>query len=270
MNIILEFAKTSNLLNDKNKLKPKGHQKIKAFMEKNEIFPFPDFSIAANIVIAIYHNGEIPKCECCKLPYTPDHSFKPYGYAKTCSTTCKFEQIRVKRKITYNAIDPITGTSIAKETAKKLSKILDYSAIGQKTKKTKRQNVNEIGQDIYHQTSIKTAITRFGRYVGVKNDTDFRKYRYQVEKYTRMQPIKILPNYEKRSHYYLSENPYHLDHKFSIAAGFELGIAPYIIGHISNLEMIPAQHNNKKGSACSISLDELFENYSKFLHEQMN
>lgn len=61
----------------------------------------------------------------------------------------------------------------------------------------------------------------------------------------------ILDNIEKRG------KDFHLDHKFSIIEGFKQNIKPEMIGHIKNLQIIPADKNIKKSRECSISLEEL-------------
>lgn len=131
----------------------------------------------------------------------------------------------------------------------------------EKMVKTKRLSKNEKGQDIYQQTAIKTAITRFGVYAGLKDKPEFRIYRYHVDRITNQQPLHLLDNYEKRAGYGKSADPYQVDHCFSAARGFLQGIPPYIIGHISNLEMLPAKYNNSKGSSCSITEEALFEGF---------
>ena len=50
---------------------------------------------------------------------------------------------------------------------------------------------------------------------------------------------------------------YHLDHKFSIADGFNNKISPSIIAHKNNLRVIPADVNLAKGPASCISISEL-------------
>lgn len=55
---------------------------------------------------------------------------------------------------------------------------------------------------------------------------------------------------------------YHLDHIFSISEGFKHNIDPKIIGHISNLRIIPAKDNLSKYSKCAVTIEELMENYS--------
>jgi hypothetical protein len=53
------------------------------------------------------------------------------------------------------------------------------------------------------------------------------------------------------------DGAYQLDHKFSIAEGFKQNIPPYIIGGIKNLEFIPWEDNRKKGSDCSVEIEDI-------------
>lgn len=52
---------------------------------------------------------------------------------------------------------------------------------------------------------------------------------------------------------------YELDHKYSKHQGFLNNIPPEIIGHYSNLQMIPRYSNRKKYNKCSITIDQLYE-----------
>ena len=52
---------------------------------------------------------------------------------------------------------------------------------------------------------------------------------------------------------------WHLDHKFSVKAGFIYNVSPEIIGHVANLELLPAYDNLSKCAKCSITIDELCE-----------
>ena len=54
---------------------------------------------------------------------------------------------------------------------------------------------------------------------------------------------------------------YHLDHKYSIIRGYYDGIPPEIIGSKFNLEILLESENLKKNSKCSITRDQLLENY---------
>ena len=82
---------------------------------------------------------------------------------------------------------------------------------------------------------------------------DFKRYRNEVLKITRKQPLNILNNYNKRG-----LRDYHLDHKFSISEGFKQNIPPYIIGNINNLIMLPWKDNLSKNYTCSLTKEELF------------
>jgi predicted DNA-binding protein YlxM (UPF0122 family)/transposase-like protein len=100
------------------------------------------------------------------------------------------------------------------------------------------------------------------RYRGIKyNDylkiiDDLKKYKSEVMKITRQQPICKLLNYDKRGASGI-DGSYHLDHKFSISEGFKNNISPKIIGDIKNLEFIPWEENVRKRTKCSITIKEL-------------
>lgn len=87
----------------------------------------------------------------------------------------------------------------------------------------------------------------------VKND--FELYKRIVWKYTRKSCR--LNKIGKRN------NDIHLDHKFSIIEGFINNIPPFIIGDIANLELIDAKENLKKGGNCSITKEQLYNEYFK-------
>ena len=55
---------------------------------------------------------------------------------------------------------------------------------------------------------------------------------------------------------------YELDHKYSKHQGFLNNVPPEVIGHYSNLQMIPRHSNRKKYNKCSITIDELYEGVS--------
>lgn len=52
---------------------------------------------------------------------------------------------------------------------------------------------------------------------------------------------------------------YELDHKFSKHQGFVNNVPPEVIGHYTNLQLIPRHSNRKKYNKCSITLDELLQ-----------
>jgi hypothetical protein len=74
---------------------------------------------------------------------------------------------------------------------------------------------------------------------------EFIKYRTEVDRITRSQPIHLLENYEKRGRAG-DEGTYHLDHRTSVWFGYKNNISPEEIGHISNLRFIHWLENQKK------------------------
>ena len=58
-------------------------------------------------------------------------------------------------------------------------------------------------------------------------------------------------------------NDWHLDHIYSKQAGFRNNIPPYIIGHWTNLQMLPGPENSSKGMKCNKTKEQLFEDVFK-------
>ena len=69
-------------------------------------------------------------------------------------------------------------------------------------------------------------------------------YRADVWRYTRAQPLELLPNFEKHS------PDWHIDHIISIRYGFDHNIPAEVIGNIDNLQIIPASVNIEKKAQC--------------------
>lgn len=84
----------------------------------------------------------------------------------------------------------------------------------------------------------------------------FKKYHQQVRSITHVQPLHALEHYDKRGKAGV-DGAYNLDHKFSVIEGFKQGVGPAIIGHTSNLHMIPWEANLVKQGECWITLEEL-------------
>lgn len=119
---------------------------------------------------------------------------------------------------------------------------------------------------------IKASSTKVknGNAISADNRTAYELYESRVNRITeynyRNYKEKINPNNYKRAR----TNGYHLDHKFSKQEGFLQGIAPEIIGHWSNLQMLPAKENRLKYSACSINKEELIENYKYIISSEFS
>jgi hypothetical protein len=55
----------------------------------------------------------------------------------------------------------------------------------------------------------------------------------------------------------------HLDHIYSIAEGFKNDIPPEIVGHWTNLRLLPKIENSSKGAECHKTKEQLYEDYHK-------
>lgn len=95
-----------------------------------------------------------------------------------------------------------------------------------------------------------------GKWVPLSEKTEYDAYRHLVWYYTNQNNLKLLENFDKRALAGV-DGGYHLDHKFSISAGFAENIPPELIGSMKNLEFTPWEVNVKKQSKCSIIKEEL-------------
>lgn len=72
-------------------------------------------------------------------------------------------------------------------------------------------------------------------------------------------------NYRKYKHIInplkLSRKQFHLDHIFSVMAGFWAGVPPEVIGHWTNLQMLYATDNLSKNANCYKTIESLFDEY---------
>lgn len=76
-----------------------------------------------------------------------------------------------------------------------------------------------------------------------RDQTAWDVYRKAVRRVTNGNDLSVLPNIEKRGR---GQGKFHLDHIVSQKTGFDLGLPPHLIGHISNLRMIPESDNCSK------------------------
>lgn len=58
-------------------------------------------------------------------------------------------------------------------------------------------------------------------------------------------------------------NKLHLDHIYSISEGFKNNIPAEVIGHWTNLRLLPKIENSTKGAKCHKTIEELFEDYNR-------
>lgn len=57
----------------------------------------------------------------------------------------------------------------------------------------------------------------------------------------------------------------HLDHIYSINEGFKNSVPPEIIGHWTNLRLIPKKENSSKGSNCHKTKEQLYADYYRVI-----
>ena len=141
---------------------------------------------------------------------------------------------------------------------------MDFSNSGQKCLETKRLRYGDDYNSGWNVNGIQTRVQN-----GTMVDPDLREeyilYYHAVNKITKRQNISILPNIERRGNLKYDKGAYHIDHMVSIYDGFILNIPPSILGHISNLECIPAVQNIKKGNRSSLTETQLYERYESWI-----
>jgi hypothetical protein len=75
-------------------------------------------------------------------------------------------------------------------------------------------------------------------------------------------------NFKKHKHLIenavLRGNDFHLDHIFSISEGFRNNIPAHIIGHVTNLRILPSSENCSKQGKCHKTVDQLYEDFNGF------
>jgi hypothetical protein len=92
------------------------------------------------------------------------------------------------------------------------------------------------------------------------NLPDKEAYYIAVDFYTRKSVKSMSPPPNKRGR---QTGQFHVDHKYSKHQGFIENVQPSIIGHIINLEWLPAEINSAKRANCSITKDKLLSEYTK-------
>jgi hypothetical protein len=150
----------------------------------------------------------------------------------------------VKRRGGHSGINnPMYGKSHSEESKKKLS-----------------ERANKRNPACY-SAATDTKISR-GIAIPKEQKSDWELYREQVLNHT----------YKSWQHHQDKINPlglergseYELDHKFSITEGFKQGVDPAVIGHFSNLKLIPKSDNRSKRIRCSITLEDLHQQYDRW------
>lgn len=218
--------KIKNIINSKhilNKFKFSDDE-ISLIYQKTEYLT--DVSFSERIYCFINDFKSKPLCKNCnkEVKFLRISS----GYRPFCSCKCK--------NIYING-----NTDICKRISEG---VLHYHNSLPKEERRKQQNKR-----------IKTMVEN-KQIIDPKNKSLFEIYQSEVKKVTNSQNISSLKNYEKRGRIEL--NGYHLDHIFSVQNGFLNNIPPYIIGHITNLRIIPGVENCSKKERSDKTIEKLF------------
>ena len=181
--------------------------------------------------------------------------------------TCQKRKENIKSGL--KQIDSATGLSkyeLSQVKARNILKQIDssgmsgYAKKGQKTRATHMSKIDDLGRNGYSRLASKAILkgntTKASKGLISLNRNEFKRYKtvvlYLTEKLR-----------QQLTHGYVTglagkADAWHIDHKFSILKGFQEKISPFVIGHKSNLQMIPWRDNISKHSSCSIDLVELY------------
>ncbi len=110
------------------------------------------------------------------------------------------------------------------------------------------QLIKQIKIERGHQIpdELLTDYERYCREVWLETERSFRRHQDLIN------PLSVTRSIE-----------YHLDHNFSIFEGFKHNIDATIIGHYTNLQMLPRWINASKGSKCWKLKEDLIEEYNR-------
>lgn len=216
-----------------------------------------------------------PVCEICNKSVL--HLKYKHGnrYPRTCSATCKGQLISTavgpgsyeraaKAAATKRSVLP-SGITVAQAAARKASETMERSGarkVAAEKRKAKMQFGTSFGNKVRAgmmkvgadgltaaerggRAARKTLIEK-GVFVDPAKQSEWYRYSRRVRYLTSKQPLHLLENIDKRGPVDLGG--WHLDHIVSVRAGFEKGIPAEEIANISNLRMLPAIANIKKGA----------------------
>ena len=188
----------------------------------------------------LFDIDEAPKCKLCGEPN--EFSMSEFGYRNFCSTSCATtHQFLNSTPLTQEEID--SRNNKAQQT---------FMAKYGTTNPSKCREII---------TKVRRTNEERGNWVPRESIEDFELYSRLCRNITNRQNLNSLNNIDLRGT--IMDNKYHLDHKFSIYQGFNNSIPPFIIGDLSNLEMIPATENLKKHKLSSTTKEQLFEDFYK-------
>lgn len=220
--------------------------------------------------------NKTPICEICGIDTTHLKYSGRTLFPRTCSSECRRSLISKQKTL---CIDGVPKSVLAARKTAKTRKIKnDYQSAAKKASETKRltgvmkfaakkrlskqtfdeefsrkvkNGMNAVRPDGLTAAQYgaananKTKIER-GQITAPELLSAFLRYKKEVWKITRRQPLHLLENIEKRGH--ISKSGWQLDHIVSIFHGFHSNLPAEKIGNISNLRMIPGLANIRKST----------------------
>jgi hypothetical protein len=195
-------------------------------------------------------------------------AMNPASYPQV-QRVCTRRKENIKRGL--REIDPNTGLTkyeVGQIKARKILNTVDSSGLsgydrkGQKTRATHMSRVDEQGRNGYSRLATKAVIkgnlTKAKKGIISLNRNEFKRYKTVVQYLTEKHRVTLTQGFV--TGLAGKQNAWHIDHIFSVLKGYQHKISPFVIGHINNLQMLPWEDNLSKHSACSITVDKLFEN----------
>lgn len=202
-----------------------------------------------------------------------------------CSKNCSNKLQGITRKLQINSETGLTKSQeIALKSAKTMKENGWYSSEdhlkslkhtpevrkkrGESIRQTKLTIDESTGMTRAALTTKKASETKIkkGIYIDPKFKDKFILYREEVRLLTEKNDLSSLEGFNERGRAGV-KNAKHLDHIFSIKAGFVNNINPVIISSICNLRFISYKENISKKDRCDINLEELLVLYTQLESE---
>ena len=184
-----------------------------------------------------------PQCNMCNSAVT--YNSRNAEYHRYCSQSCSLKD------------------------SMKLIGVKNASQLESVKQKKKKKSLTRYGVDnVSKSVSVKQKISkktsqRWDKYHQNKDYSQsipLVEYNHRVQQYTNTQ-------YNRHKHIIDPDNKrgkdWHLDHVYSVSQGYLNNVPINIIGDMTNLRIIPAVDNIRKGPKCDKTLESLYEDFNR-------
>jgi hypothetical protein len=186
-----------------------------------------------------------PQCSMCNSAVS--YSSRTAQYHRYCSQSCSLKDSK-------NLIGVENASQLESVKQKKRDKSLT------------KYGVDNVSKSVSVKQKIGTkASERWKKYHQNKDysqNMSLNQYNHRVQQYSNTQ-------YNRHKHIIDPDNKrgkdWHLDHIYSVSQGYLNNVPVNVIGDITNLRIIPAVDNIRKGLKCDKTLESLYEDYKKSL-----